>query len=290
MSVRRFKTLELWIKEALSDDEKDGLCTALGLVYRKPEGGTKEIHTVKLTGKTWEPKNLADLFTGKAETFAQDLPGRQTFEILAFYGGRREAEAQHPFGVQDGEISAGGAGRSIKETPDNVGLTAQLMRHLERKDEALQGIIAGFSAVTLQMHQRTIEREEKMRDEVNEAYTIVREMIMDRKKADFDMEMAKLKYQRDSVNQERLMKQAPGLINVAAGREVFPQSTADTALMDALALRFTPEHVDAMVAMGMMTAEESGPLKLRIAQAHEQAKKLEDATKQLPPAHGEPLQ
>ena len=44
-------------------------------------------------------------------------------------------------------------------------------------------------------------REEKSREELNDAYSIVREMIMSTKKAEFDMEIAKLKYARDSANQ-----------------------------------------------------------------------------------------
>jgi hypothetical protein len=84
--VRKYKTLESWIKEAISDSDKEDSCTALALVYKKTEGGTREVHSIKLGGKTWKIEDLATLFKGKAEAYAQDFGGIQKFELQAFYG------------------------------------------------------------------------------------------------------------------------------------------------------------------------------------------------------------
>lgn len=290
MSIKRFKPLETWIKEALSDSEKDGPCTALSVVYKKPEGGTKEIHSVKLSGKTWVAKDLADLFTGKAESFAQDLAGIQMFELLAFYGNRREEEASHNFRVVDGELSAGGASRGVRESPDATGMTAQLMRHLERKDETMLALVQGMTQSLMTRNVRLEEREVVMREELNDAYLLVREMIMKQKIADQQMEIERLRFVRDSNNQERMLAQAPALINTAAGKEVFPQSVVDTTIIEKLAAKIDPEKVDMLVQAGVISAEDAGPLKLRIEEFRAKQKREIEAVKELPPASGETLQ
>lgn len=289
--AKRFKTIEQWIRETMADTReseasgKECGCTAFALVYVQPTGGTKELDPVKLTGKTWNPKDVADRFQGKAETFAQDMGGVQSFQILAFFGSR-EPQAFHNFKIVDGELAHGGEDRRVKETPDAQGLVAFTMRHLERTQEQLMALATGFVARADQREERMAAREEKSREELNDAYSIVREMIMNQKRAEFDMDMARLKFARDMANQDRMFQQAPSLINTIAGQEVFPQAVADKTLVDQLCEKVAPENVDQLVAAGIIPADMGGPLKLRIGQYREEQAKKAEALKHLPAASG----
>jgi hypothetical protein len=289
--TKRYKTLEQWIRETLSDTReqtesgKDSACTAIALLYMKPAGGSVDLDIIKLTGKTWNPKDIADRFRGKAETYAQDMGGQQTFQLHAFFGSR-EPQAFHNFRVVDGEISNGGADRGVKENPDSTGLVAFTMRHLERTQEMFQTLAQGFVARAVEREEKLYAREEKMREELNDAYAIVREMVMNQKRSEFDMDMQRMKFARDAANQERMFAQAPALVNTIAGQEVFPQAVADKSLVDQLCEKVAPEQVDMLVAGGIIPADMAGPLKLRIGQYREEQARKAEAIKSLPAASG----
>src|SRR5580692_8440731 len=128
---RKHVTLEQWIREAMTDEDKEQPCSAFSLMHMSPNGNaTKEVHSVQLAGKAWEAPKLAIFFQSKAEGYAQDLGGIHTFLLHAFYG-EPEPRATHPFKIIDGELSSGGASQYTAESPDAKGLVQQLMRHLE---------------------------------------------------------------------------------------------------------------------------------------------------------------
>lgn len=277
------KSLKSWIEECLSDTEKGGPCSCLSLIYKKPEGGSKEIHSLKLGGKTHDPEQLSNMFKGKAETYAQDLEGIQRFSLIAFYKSTHEPEAELPFIIVDGELSSR-TGRSVKEDPTATGLMAQFMRHLERKDESLIDVVKGFAAVTLNNHQLMVTENQRLREEVNDAYSIVREMVLERRKEDHDMRMKEMQFARESEDRKQLFKTLPALANTVAGREVFPQSVADTALIEGLGEHIAPDDIKKLVDLGVIKAEVAGPLIARLAEIQERKNKEAEAVKQLPPA------
>jgi hypothetical protein len=283
-ATRKYKTLRAWIDEALTDTEKDGTISGLALMYKKPEGGSKEVHAVKLGGKTWDAEKLSDLFIGKAESYAQDLPGIQRFEILAFYKSRHEAEASHNFIVVDGEVSQGGASRQIKESPDATGLTAQLMRHLEKKDERLTAIVETFATITLQVHQKMVEEAQNLRTEVNDAYQIVREMTLREKTGEHEMRMKELQMARDTKDRETLFRIMPALVNTASGKEIFPQGVEDTSIIESMAEKVSADQIKQLVALGALSQEVAAPLILRLERYHKEKQKVNEGVKQLPEA------
>jgi hypothetical protein len=284
--MKRYKTLEAWIREALTDTDKDKECTALACIHKKIEGGTKEVHTVKLTGKTHEPGKLAELFRGKAEAFSQDMGGIQKFELQAFYG-TNEVQASHGFTIIDGELHVG-ADRVHKETPDGPGIVAQAMRHAEKAYELATGLIQQVAVTSIQREEKFTIREERLQTEVSDAYIIIRDMLMDKIKQDHAMIMQRLEYERTSQERKRLLDLAPALANTVAGRELFPQSTADTALLDALADKVKPEFIENLVTMGVITPELAGPLSIRLTEAINKKEAERKALKQLPASNVDP--
>lgn len=284
---RRYTPLETWIREALTDSDKEGPCTALVLVYNKPGGAIREVKNVKLAGKTHDPKTLADLFQGTAETFAQDFGGMSQFEIQAFYG-TKEAQAIHTITIIDGEMQAGGKARTVKETNDGPGIIAQSMRHTENAFTLLAQLVQNGAVTSLQREQSMAARETELRNEVNEAYKIVREMMMAKTAADHEMHMKEMSFRQTQLIQQKIMELVPALANTVSGRDIFPQSTADTALIEALALKVKPEMLEQLNMAGILPPELMGPLAARFSDVLRKKKEEEEAVKKLVPSNPDP--
>lgn len=222
------KTMQAWIQEALTDEDKEGKCTALVLVHFV--GSTeREIHAVKFGGRQWTAKDLANLFRGKAETYSQDLTGVQEFCLLGFYN-KGEPEARFPFRI-NGENDYGGLST---EGPTGTGLVQQAMRHTEamvqacfRANASMHDNQAAMISSLSNMLQRTFQ-------ERNEAYELVTKLTLSITQGQHDGRMKELEFKRSSDERREMMRMLPALANTITGKEVFPQETADSALIDAL--------------------------------------------------------
>ena len=287
----KYTPLGQWIREALSPDPERGLCLAIGVLYNKPGGGTREVKTIRLSGKTWEPSQLADLIQGTVETYAQDFGGLSSFEVTCFYGKEGtngEVGDHHSITVMEGELQQGGRGRSVKETNDGPGLVAQAMRHVEKSYELLVNLVQTGAVTNLQREQAMAAREESLRKEVNDAYGIVREMMMKEAEKSHEQKMREMQFAESTSTKKKLMEYIPALVNTASGKEVFPQSTADTALIEALAERVPPEVIQQLAGTGLVPAEVMGPLMARFNEILRKKQAEAEAVKQLPPSSADP--
>jgi hypothetical protein len=277
---RKRVTVEQWINEALSDVDKGKPCSALALVYIKGSGvGTEEIHAKQLEGKTHNPGDLARFFVGKATAFAQDLAGIQTFRLLAFYG-TNEPQASFPFTVADGELTGGGEVPYAKHEATANGLLGQLMKHNEAMTSMMHDIV---KTITVQC----VQREKELRQEVVEAQVIVRDVIFNMRKEAHEWKLNELKFQRDTNERQMMGRAMPSLLNFLTGREVIPESHADSEMLDALALTVQPGMLEQLVAVGIVKQEQAALLAARFAKAVERKKKEMEALKTLPPEEGE---
>lgn len=266
MSKKRI-TLQTWIEEALTDQDKiDGAtgtvreCSAIVALHIKGNGvSTDEVDALKLSGRTWVPEALAKRIQKKIENFAQNLPGVQSFVVQAFYG-QAEPEAKHHVRCIDGELTVGD--EYVVEAPTEKGIVAQMMRHTEHKDHMLMAMI-----------QATVggwaEERHKLQSEVNDAYAIVRELMMKQADNSHAYAMQQLAYARTSGERKALMDMAPALVNGLTGRDIFPKNDQDSAIIDAFARRVKPEQVDALVQMGFIPKELQAPLLARFAETLE---------------------
>jgi hypothetical protein len=280
--AKRRVTIEQWLIDALSDPDKGGAASTVSLVYVKPGGSHQEIHSKSLKGATHNAKSLADFFMNKATGYAQDLPGIQTFKILAFYG-TDQPQAEFPFTVADGEMTAGGEIAFARHEPTTQGLLAQLMKHNEQTTSMLMQIA---QTVTVQ----AVLREQQLRAEVAEAQGIVRDVIMDMTKTNQAHEMAKLTFARESEERRMLGKMLPSAVNYVAGREVMPQELADSSMLDAMAEKVKPEHLSMLVQMKILTQEQATLLAARFTRTLEQRAKERELlktapTEEKPPEH-----
>jgi hypothetical protein len=253
------KTMEMWIREALTDPDKSDKCAMISLVHMVGVQ-QKEIHSTKTLNKTIDPVELSKMLDGKAVTYAQDLPGVQTFQLLAFYGESSVAQAFFPFRINS-ETELNGLGT---EAPTEQGRLQQIMR---REDSLLgqvyrrQQVMDDHSIRMMQMMSHTIE---KLTSENRDAFTIVKEILMEKALSDHNHKMSQLQFERDSVERKKWLSFAPALINTLLGREIFPQGTADTALVESIADSLTED--DVMKLGSAMKPELWGPLAARMHQ------------------------
>lgn len=277
--ARKRVTVEQWISQALADADKGAPCSGLSLVYIKTVGGHEEIHTKQFGGQPQDAAQLAQFFIDRATGYAQDLPGIQTFKLLAFYG-KNEPQASFPFTVADGEMTAGNDVPYSKHEPTQQGLLAQLMKHNEQ-------IMAMAIGITQTHAVAAVQREDSMRREVAEAQMIVRDVIFNMRKETHEMQMAQLQFQRSTQERAMLGKAIPSIINHLAGKEVMPEAMADTELIDAMAMKVKPEHLQQLVSFGIIDAQTGTLLAARFQRAIEKQKAEQVALAQLPPENSE---
>jgi hypothetical protein len=249
--ARSRKTLEVWLRETLDDPDKDQPCSALSLVHMVGIS-EREIHSRKCA-PGMSPKDVAEMFRGKAETYAQDLPGAQTFNLLAFYG-KSEPEARYPFLIT-AEAPQGGL---LTEAPTPQGEKQQSMRHVEMNMQ----LVFNQQRILFDASNRMIEslarREEMLLRENHDAFEIMKEMILKQVTDDHKLRQERLEYARSTEERKRWLSFAPALVNSLLGREVFPQSTADSALVETIADALSEDQIQKLAAV--LPPELWGPL------------------------------
>jgi hypothetical protein len=271
--ARKRITIEQWITDAMSDPDKGKPCSAFSLVHVKGVG-QEEIYTKQLTTPV-QPKQLAEFFIDRATGFAQDLPGIQTFRMLAFYGST-EPQAALPFTVVEGELTGGGESPFAKHEPTQAGLLGQLMKH----NEQIMGMMLDL---TKSLAVQSIAHEAEMRKEVNDAQMIVRDVIMNMRKEAHEMRMTELRFQQSMEDRRLIGKALPTILNQLTGREIVSESHADTELLDALAAKVKPAMLEQLVGLGILNSNEAALLAARFAKSTEERKKELEALKTVPP-------
>jgi len=271
------QTLDQWIREALLDETKDGKCTAFALVHIA--GKEVEVHVQKLGSKPWDPKELALIFRKKAEDHCSDIAGMQTFNLLAFYGGRNECQARRPFTVH-GEQSADQA-QLMTEGPTPQGIVQQSMRH----NEALMQLALRHSASMVEASSRMIDRltaqNEKLSNDVMEATAIVREIAFERQDVADERKMKRLEFQRSTEERKKWLSFGPALVNSVLNREVFPQATADSSLIDTIVDSLSEDDIMKLGGSGIIKPEIWGPLAQRMAASLKRRRELAESNAEI---------
>lgn len=270
--TRKRTTLERWITEALADSEKEGEISQMVLVHMVGQN-QKEVHTTKFSpGKKWTPKDLANMFMGKAETYAQDMVGVQTFHLQAFYGGRQQHEAALPFTVI-GTLEHGGA----TEPPTQEGRIQQHMRQSEmlflqtyRRQEQLDNI-------SVTMIRELGAQNVALSTENRDMFSLMKDMMVQLADRHHETRMKELEFSRSTEERKQFMKFLPPLANTILGREVFPQGMEDSALIEGFMDSLTADDVEKLAAV--IKPEMLGPLMSRL-ERHNAKRDMERASQQ----------
>jgi hypothetical protein len=284
------KALATWIDEALVDKDKSDRISALSLVHMIGQQ-RQEIHTVKIGASgSYDGAELEKLFRGKAESYAQDLGTVQMFALLAFYGKNTE-EAVQPFTVTPA-VNPENAG-FLTEAPTAEGRLQQKMRWDDANQMAVyrrQQSLDEHSIRLIEVQGRMLDRSqsmvERLMTENMDAFTIVKDLLAEKQLSDHDRAMKRMEFERATGERQKLLQFAPVLINTILGREIFPQSTEDTALIETIAESLEPEHIEKLANMGLPPML-MGPLAARVMKAMEKKEqKAQEAQKVLPRYRG----
>jgi hypothetical protein len=288
------KSIAKWIDEALTDRDKDGPISAIALVHMVGQQ-RQELHTIKMgaTGN-YTGEALEKILKGKAETYAQDLDGVQTFALLAFYGGTDTPQAILPFKVL-ADVNPGTAGLAT-EPPTAEGRVQQQMRWndtLLSQVYARQAAMDNHAIRMMEQQNVMLQRSQAMLDKVMadnmEGFTIIKELLNERAIGQHNHAMEQLKYQRNTQEREKILKFAPVLINTILGKEIFPQSMADTALIESIAENLDESMIGKLAEVGL-PQELMGPLAARVMKAMEDKEKREAAASKVLPAYKGPAE
>lgn len=281
MGLPKKKSLSTWIHEAITDSDKESKLSQIVLMHMRV-GKTEELHTWKPSVKGNNPIEVAAMFEDKAATFSQDLEGTQLFCLYAFYGKTSQPGAQHPFKV---EVAAGldgsNAGEMSSEPPNERGQIAQSMK-VTNQVYARQQAMDGHSLRMHELQSRMIDQ--LMTDRFNAANIMI-EMMVKQVDNNHAQRLAELNAQQSVNDRAALMKLAPALVNTFTGREVFPQASADTALIDSIAENLTEEHVSKLMQLDLPPSV-TGPLMQRFMDARMKKQAEVETRKNLPPFRG----
>lgn len=282
--AKRRQTVDQWTQTVISEVIDGRACSAITCLHLKGMGGaTEEIVTKPLEGPV-NVKELADHFISRAEGFAQELPGLQTFKLLAFYG---TAEPHNPFHftVSDGTVISRTEAMQTAHEPTPTGLLGQLMKHNEslvQQNMALtqtnmamaqNAMVMCFGPQGVIMQARQTELE---------AITVVRDATLSMFKERKEARLEELKAAQDLQTRKAILDAIPQMVNRFTGHEVFSETSQKAAIVDMLAQKVTPQDLDILVGLGKLTKEQALLLSAQFAAIIEEKRKELEALKGAP--------
>lgn len=284
------QTFDQWVADAVTDKEKDGDCSALSVVHMKGHSDS-EVYSISLTSeRSWTSIALAKVLREKAENYSDELPGVQSFALLAFYGGRNEPQARKPFNINGANEYDNGT----TEGPTAQGLVQQAMRHTEAVMQITSRQTTELFATTQQTMNMLTQQNARLMQENRDSYEIMQHMMKERASGMHEQNMEQLAFERKTIDRQKLIEFLPALLNGITGREIFPQESEDTALvekfvesMDADALEAISQHLPPEL-LGMLAQRmEKSLRKQRVSEEEGDARLSEGVNPELDAAGGD---
>lgn len=232
-----------WVRRVLSDPmiTRDGerKCVALALMHMT--GGIRtEVQAMKLGAKTWDPNQLAEMFDNLATEHAAGLAssesgsGEETYQLVAFFDDLPDVP-QSPLPLMKRTGPTVHADESIvTEPPTPRGEVGQNMRERSAWMQFVLEMNARMFSTMTGVIERQNSRLAAVEKENQDAFQIAKEMILEKAADSHDQRMKELAFERSSEERARIMKALPPLVNKVFGKEIFPNSTVDSSLLEAL--------------------------------------------------------
>lgn len=271
------KNLRQFITECLLVSDKQDLygvkkCTGFSLVHMR--GGQEvELKTIKIGSRQWEPKDLAELFESTAETFAGGVPGTQQFQVMAFYDDNERPQSFYPFRKTCDPEHDG----ITTEPPTPTGQLSQMMRHLEAKERMTSQYTVSIFSILERTVKVQADRIAALEKEQFDAVDLAKEMILKSASENHGREMELLKAKQSAGDREKVLALLPAVVNRVTGKEIFPQSTADSALFENLAGSLTEKQVQQLSSI--LTPEQWGLVAARLVDVVDKKIAKEEADK-----------
>lgn len=265
-TTRKRKTLESWITEAWNDPHKEAPIRAFVCVH-VVGAQEREVHAYRVGGEGIAANVLAQIFRDKCEVQAQDAIGAEHFAVIAFYGEEGVPPtpgARFPFTVQPMPENVG----FYSEGPDEAGRTRQGMRHSEMLVAQVYRRQGAIDSHAIQLQNEMSRQLVTVMQENRALSEGMLQLAMTQAQRNHEYEMQRITSERNAQLMTSAAKFLPPLVNTIAGREIFPQATEDTAIVEAVAEHVQPEQL--MLLTGLLPDHVSGPLISRIQRAQEE--------------------
>lgn len=268
------KRISEWCRESMLDDNY-GKISAIMLSF--DSGYTpKEIDNVIFGSREWSPEDLETRFLGKCENYCGATEGEHQFILEAYYV---SADKPNDSGISRNQMrfiyTVQAETRGLRtDAATEKGLLTQMMRHNEMMTQRVMQMSELLTRASETSVNRVLERNDHLEKENREAWDIIREMgnrLMDKRG---EHELKQLEYKRNSALMSQWMKFGPALLNQILGKEIFPQGTADSSLIEAIADDLDPETIQLLASR--IKPELWGVLANRFTEALE-TKRIEEA-------------
>ena len=276
------KLLTEFIVRVSSQADETNPITAYALLHET--GSTKrQIHYTKLGGKYMQPKELASMYFEIAKSHVKDMETTQWFELAVIYGSE-SPEAWQPFRIdpskEKGSSTEEASEKGMMRTGQRLlsDMHNSVMERQLQQDNAVNTILLRQN----QIIETLADRVQGLAHENIEAFNAVKQMVADKVLNNNEHEMKVIQARQSADERRKFIQLVPPLVNTVMGREVFPQGTSDTALIDTIAENLKEEHVKQLMGLSL-PPEIMGVLMQRLNDALEKKDKREQAAKQLGP-------
>ena len=272
MRVKR-QTLYDFIHESFNDKEKaEGAEPAAMALCHQVGMKQVEVDSVRFTGTTkWDLKVLSERFLKRAENYAEELPGVQQFWLNVIWPNQTEPQARKGFRVT-GVVEGNEDGST--ESPTSSGLTQQAMRHTEVMVQTMTRQMGMVFDATNNIIDQVQTEKNALRRENMEQFQVIMDMMKKQMELTMESRMEEMRFRRQSEDRAALMRFVPSLVNSVTGKEIFTESTEDTALIETIASKLTPQQMQQIG--NILPPEVAGPLATRIKKFYEQREEMQD--------------
>lgn len=289
MSKKR-QTVDDWVQSVTSEVIDNKPCSAIALLHLKGMGGATEEVTTKPIEGTVNSKELADHLVGRAEGFSQDLPGLNTFKLIAFYGTNEPHNPFH-FTTSDGTVMSRSETMMSAHEPTPTGLLGQLMKHNEslmsQNNQLVSGVMAMANATISMCFGPAGVVQASIKSQL-EAVDVVKDAMLDMHKQRKELILEEAKAAQDLQTRKAVIDAIPHVVNRFVGREVFDEKTNDSKIIEGLALGVTPQDLEFLVSMGKLTKEQALILAARFAEIVKEKQREAEAIKKVPSEDSQP--
>jgi hypothetical protein len=152
------------------------------------------------------------------------------------------------------------------------------MRHLEAGFQMAMRHQQYLIDAMLRMNNDLMRNYSSVVSENADALKLVKELILQQATSQSELRMKEMAFARNAQRESLLMKQLPALANTIAGREVFPQNSQDTALIEMMLEKFSEDQIKMMAST--LSPEAQGLLAARASEFYKQKREAEDLARQ----------
>lgn len=240
-----------WLEEVFGTQEEAGGVSIISLTHIDGYGRELEIYSVKSGGTKWgDVPALTEVLYRFADRHSRNLPGAQSFKLQAMFGPEnrplRFLPIQMTGALHFGALPGGGM---ATEPPTATGQLQQAMRLTEQQAQLAHAQVQHATQTQHQIIEGLRAENLAYKRENAELWIAAKDLIVDMLKMRHDTRMGELAAARAAEFQRQVMALAPALVNMMAGKDIFPSAVAEKSLLDGLAAGTSPEQMRTFAAI-----------------------------------------